>query len=127
MVSLLVLLFCLTLQPQAQKTAYLCDFALAADIVDAVGSDRLGLQYHSYHAQILQGDAVRVFNTYRSIIRHIQLADAPGEGAPGTGEIDFPGLFARIEATGYGGWVVADYRTEGRTDDSLGWLAPACL
>lgn len=111
----------LTLQPQAQDGAYLSDFGLAADIIDAVGSDRLGLQFHSFHAQTLHGDAVQVFGTHAAIIRRIQIGDAPGFGVPGSGNIDFAALFEAIDAQGYADWIIADYRADGPTEDSLTW------
>jgi hydroxypyruvate isomerase len=112
----------LTLQPQAQEGAFLNDFAVAADIIETVGAGRIGLQYHSYHAQSLHGDAVDVFATYAPLIRHVQLGDAPGAGAPGTGRIDFNGLYAAMDEAGYRGWVVADYVGKGPTDETLDWM-----
>jgi hydroxypyruvate isomerase len=112
----------LTLQPQAQDGAFLNDYAVAAEIIEAVGVERLGLQFHSQHAQALHGDACAVFDAYAPLIRHVQIGDTPGGGAPGTGRIDFDALFGRLAHHGYDGWVVADYSTEGRTEDSLGWM-----
>jgi 2-dehydrotetronate isomerase len=116
---------CLTLQPQAQDGAFLSDFGLAADVVKEVGSNRLGLQFHSYHAQTLHADAVAVFRTYSDIIRHVQLADAPDAGPPGTGALDFAELFAAMEKAGYAGWIVADYLSGGPTEDTLDWMPKA--
>ncbi len=111
----------LTLQPQAQDGAFLNNYAVAAEIIEAVGSDRISLQFHSYHAQTLHGDAARVFETYASIIRHVQLGDTPDGGAPGTGTIDFDALIEVLSGR-YSGWVVADYRANGATDESLEWM-----
>lgn len=112
----------LTLQPQAQDSAFLCDFALAADIIAEVGAPQLGLQFHSLHAQLLLGDAAAGFAQYATLIRHVQLADAPDGGPPGSGLIDFAALYAAMDENEYGGWLVADYRPAGPTDDSLNWI-----
>lgn len=112
----------LTLQPQTQEGAFLGDYGLTADVISEVGAPQLGLQYHSFHAHALHEDAVAVFNAYAPFIRHVQIADAPGDLAPGTGVIDFAGLFATFKAQGYNGWVVGDYNVSGATDDSLGWM-----
>jgi hydroxypyruvate isomerase len=53
-------------------------------------------------------------------IRHIQFADAPGRGEPGTGNIDFAPLFEMIDRKGYAGWVSAEYRPTRPTLETLG-------
>ena len=98
---------------------------LAAEILDELGSDRVGLQFDSYHAQSIHGDAVDVFRTYSRLIRHIQIGDAPGRCVPGQGSVDFAGLFDAIRASGYSGWVSAAYTPSAETGSSLGWLAAA--
>lgn len=115
----------LTLQPQAQQGAYLNDYDRAADIISVVNPQRIGLQFHSFHAQMLHGDAVKAFETYADIIRHVQLSDAPRNGTPGSGTIDFNGLYAAMDSCGYAGWVVADYHANGPTSESLEWLPMA--
>lgn len=115
---------CLTLEPlnqTAQPGYFLSDFDLAAEIIEAVGAPNLGLQYDSYHAEMITGDALGTFEKFRPLIRHIQIGDAPDRTPPGTGGIDFPALFAAIDASGYNGWVSAEYTPEGRTETGLGW------
>ncbi|XDA98525.1 TIM barrel protein [Sulfitobacter sp. LCG007] len=118
----------LTLEPLSERTLpgyFLNDFGLAAEILDELGSDRVGLQFDSYHAQSIHGDAVDVFRTYSRLIRHIQIGDAPGRCVPGQGSVDFAGLFDAIRASGYSGWVSAAYTPSAETGSSLGWLAAA--
>jgi hydroxypyruvate isomerase len=55
-------------------------------------------------------------------IGHIQFADCPGRGQPGTGRIDFGRVFSAIEKSAYTGWVGAEYKPVGATADSLDWL-----
>ncbi|MDG9928867.1 MULTISPECIES: TIM barrel protein [unclassified Pseudomonas] len=54
---------------------------------------------------------------------HVQFADCPGRGAPGTGELAFVPLLEVLEATGYQGWLGAEYSPGGDTSASLAWLA----
>ena len=115
----------LALQPQLQKGAFLNCYARAAEVIADVGAQRLGLQFHSYHAQMLHGDAVAVFQEYASLIRHVQLGDAPDRTAPGTGDVNFQALFKALATQEYHGWVVADYASSGLTEDSLAWMARA--
>ncbi len=93
----------------------------AIAILNEVGAPNLSLQYDIYHAQVMEGDIVRTMEANWSRIGHIQLADNPGRGEPGTGELNFPFLFDRIDALGYDGWIGCEYKP---TDAGLAWFAP---
>lgn len=104
----------------------------AIRVMDAVGAKNLMLQYDCYHMQIMEGGGASALaaSIERMFARigHIQFADAPGRNEPGTGVIDYPYLFARIDrlnaAGKYAGWVSAEYRPSGgkSTEETLGWL-----
>jgi len=91
-------------------------------IIDAVGADNLGLQFDIYHTVMMGDDPAALLRKHRDVIRHIQFADAPGRGEPGTGTIDFPPLFALIDELGYRGWVSAEYRPSKPTPETLAYL-----
>ncbi|WP_043310808.1 hydroxypyruvate isomerase family protein [Pseudomonas sp. ML96] len=55
-------------------------------------------------------------------IGHVQFADSPGRGAPGTGQVDFAEALQTLNAVGYEGWMGAEYKPAGPTGLSLGWL-----
>ncbi|QOY96004.1 hydroxypyruvate isomerase [Massilia sp. UMI-21] len=94
----------------------------AAAIIAEVGAPNLFLQYDIYHMQRMEGELAATIRRYRSLIRHVQLADVPGRHQPGTGEIDFPSLFRLLDELGYDGWVGCEYLPRGDTQASLGWL-----
>jgi hydroxypyruvate isomerase len=96
----------------------------AIEIIDAVGSDNLWLQYDIYHMQIMEGDVAPAIERHLPRIRHMQLADVPGRHEPGTGEIDFASLLSRIDRTGYTGWIGCEYVPKAGTSAGLGWAAP---
>jgi len=98
--------------------------AQAMQVIDAVGSKNLFLQYDVYHAQVMEGDLANTLARHFDRIGHIQIADNPGRHEPGTGEIHFPFLFRRLEELGYAGWIGCEYKPRGATEDSLGWLDP---
>lgn len=95
------------------------DQALA--LLDEVGSPNLRLQYDIYHAQRTEGEIGQTLTRHLARIGHIQLADNPGRGEPGTGELNWPWLFRHIDALGYDGWIGCEYKPRGRTEDGLGW------
>lgn len=94
----------------------------ALAIFDEVGSDNLRLQYDIYHMQIMEGDLAPTIETHFARIAHVQIADNPGRHEPGSGEIHYPFLFAHLDRLGYDGWVSAEYKPAGRTEEGLGWL-----
>lgn len=93
--------------------------AIAA--IEATGSPNLFLQYDFYHAQVMGEDLASVLERLLPRIGHVQFSDNPGRHEPGTGEIDFPFLFDRLDQLGYRGWVGAEYRPSAGTEASLGW------
>jgi hydroxypyruvate isomerase len=93
----------------------------AFEIVDAVGSDNLYLQYDIYHMQIMEGDLAKTIERNLPRIAHMQLADPPGRHEPGTGEINFPFLLGLIDRLGYTGWIGCEYKPAARTEEGLAW------
>jgi hydroxypyruvate isomerase len=93
----------------------------ALSVIDEVGSDNLFLQYDIYHAQRYEGELAATMGKHLARIGHIQLADNPGRNEPGTGEINYAFLFAHLDRIGYTGWIGAEYKPAGRTEDGLGW------
>lgn len=98
---------------------------LGLEIIKEAGVPNLKLQYDIYHAQVMEGDLARSIETHLADIGHMQLADNPGRNEPGTGEINYPFLFDRIDALGYDGWIGCEYKPRGATLDGLGWLPGA--
>ncbi|WP_454918228.1 2-oxo-tetronate isomerase [Xanthobacter sediminis] len=94
------------------------------DLLDEVGAANAFLQYDVYHMQVMEGDLTQTLTCHMDRIRHIQIADAPARGEPGTGEIHFPFLFEVIDRAGYAGSIGCEYRPLAGTDAGLGWFAP---
>lgn len=111
------------LNPVSMPGYFLNDYALAAEILNHLGRPNVALQYDSFHAQMIHGDAVAVFERYHSLIAHVQLGDAPERSAPGSGTVDFPALFAALHARGYAGWISGEYLPGGvATEETLDWM-----
>ncbi len=93
----------------------------AAGIVEALGRDRIALQFDLYHCQITEGDLIRHMEALMPIIGHVQIADVPGRNEPGTGEINWANVLPRLDALGYQGWVGCEYRPAAGTVAGLTW------
>jgi hydroxypyruvate isomerase len=83
-------------------------FARAADtlaLVEAVDNPHLRLNLDLYHAQIGEGNLVRLVERALPVVGEIQVADVPGRCEPGTGEIHYPAIAAALNRMGYTGVV----------------------
>ena len=80
------------------------------------------IQYDIYHLQMMGEKPEDFIAEHADKIGHIQFADCPGRGQPGTGQVDFDRLFSVIEKSTYSGWVGAEYKPAGTTIESLVWL-----
>jgi hydroxypyruvate isomerase len=93
------------------------------EILQQLNHPDLWLQYDIYHAQRMGENFTDFINQHADKIAHIQFADSPGRGQPGTGNIDFKALFSCIEQSTYRGWLGAEYKPQGNTANSLTWLS----
>lgn len=58
-------------------------------------------------------------------VAHVQFADCPGRGEPGTGQLDFIAMAQALQQAGYTGVLAAEYRPSTSTQASLTWLQRA--
>jgi hydroxypyruvate isomerase len=95
----------------------------AAAIVSEVGGPAagIGLLFDAYHVQRTEGDLVARFRRHAELVRHVQVADAPGRSAPGTGEIAFERLLPMLQDAGYDGVVGLEY-ARSADDEGFGWI-----
>jgi len=94
----------------------------ALALMDGTALPNVSLQFDVYHAAQMEADYINLLSKYINRIGHIQFADVPGRGEPGSGNLDFETLFARIDALGYRGWVGAEYLPSKPAGETLGWL-----
>lgn len=91
----------------------------ALELIDAAGRPNVRLLYDAYHAARAGGDPVRDVGALVPRIGHVQYADCPGRGAPGTGQVDLAAFVAALEAAGYQGPVGLEFDPRGPTADAL--------
>jgi hydroxypyruvate isomerase len=94
----------------------------AAAIIEQVGRSNVKIMFDCYHTQVMQGDLIRRIETYLPLIGHVQIAGVPDRAEPDEGEVNYPAILQALERLGYEGWVGAEYKPRGRTEDGLGWL-----
>jgi hydroxypyruvate isomerase len=91
------------------------------EMVRDQGAPSVGFLADLYHLAMMGEDLPAALTSPQ--IAHIQIADVPGRGAPGTGTVDFQALFAQLAAQGYPGWVGCEYRWNGvgTTSETFAW------
>ncbi|MFL5133906.1 MAG: hydroxypyruvate isomerase family protein [Microvirga sp.] len=95
----------------------------AASIIDQVGRRNVKIMFDCYHTQIMQGDLTRRLKDHLDLIGHVQIAAVPSRAEPDEGEIDYRDICRSLDRLGYSGWIGAEYKPRGRTEDGLGWLS----
>ena len=87
---------------------------------DEHGADNLRLLADVYHLHVNGDDITAAITDYGSRIGHVQIADAPGRGEPGTGEIPIRTYLEQLTAQGYRGYVGLEYKAT--KPDTFEWL-----
>ncbi len=101
---------------------YVCGTQQTIELIDATGSNNIYVQYDIYHMQRMEGELAATTEKNLAHIAHIQLADNPGRNEPGTGEINYPFLFAHLDRIGYKGWIGCEYKPRTTTQEGMGWF-----
>jgi hydroxypyruvate isomerase len=109
------------INPRDRPDYFLTRAEHAADIIAKVERPNLRIQFDFYHAQIVGGDLMRRFEKHLGVVGHVQVAAVPTRHEPDEGEVNYPAIFDSLDRLGYGGFVGAEYRPRGRTEDGLGW------
>ncbi|WP_199430332.1 hydroxypyruvate isomerase family protein [Qaidamihabitans albus] len=110
-------------EPLAGAPKYpLLTAADALAVIDKVGRDNVTLLADLYHLAANGDDLGAVIAEHTGRIGHVQVADVPGRGEPGSGELDIDGYLADLEAAGYSGFVGLEYKPTNGSERSLDWL-----
>ncbi len=116
------------LEPVSGTPAYpLTTAADALAVIDRVrsehGVDNVRLLADFYHLAVNGDDVPAVIASHAADFGHIQIADAPGRGEPGTGDLPLAHWIGDAQARGYDGVVGLEYKTDAA--DPFAWLPAA--
>ena len=76
-------------------------------MVEDVGLDNVGVHYDTHHANIEDPAPAVALANIREVINHVHLSESH-RGTLGTGQVDWDGTFAALEAIDYSGWLVIE-------------------
>lgn len=95
----------------------------ANDFLDFVGDSGVLLLFDTFHLGHNGEDIVAASAGAVSRIGHVQVADDPGRGEPGSGKLPIDACLDALAEHGYTGRVGAEYKpTTVKTIDSFGWI-----
>lgn len=83
--------------------------AEAVFVAKGVDSPFFGVLYDLYHSTVEGEDPAAELAGAGDLIRYVQIADAPGRGEPGTGDIDWGDSLRLLRASGYDGPIGLEY------------------
>jgi len=90
------------------------------ELIDACAPPApIALLLDIYHVARAGGDPVAAIERHGERIGHIQLADVPGRGMPGTGSLDFATILAALDASVYDGAVGLEFEPHPERDPPL--------
>lgn len=95
----------------------------AVEVIDRVlprvAPSSIGLLLDQYHLAANGEDPLADLDFVLPYLRHVQVADVPGRGAPGSGDGDVRGFVEALLATGYEAAIALEYVPDGSIEESL--------
>lgn len=88
--------------------------------VQAEGASNIALLADFYHLSVNGDDVAALISTHAASFGHVQIADAPGRGAPGSGSLPLGTWVDSARAGGYTGFVGLEYKAP--ADEAFSWL-----
>jgi hydroxypyruvate isomerase len=83
---------------------------LAADWIRRIDHPQLRLAFDCYHQQRGSGNLIWGLEEYFGLYPTIHIGDVPTRQEPGTGEINFPNIRAKLRELGFDGYVGLEFR-----------------
>ncbi len=97
--------------------------AIIARVKEEEGVDNVKLLADFYHLAVNGDDVPAVIAGHAAEFGHIQIADAPGRGEPGTGELPLGQWISDAQAGGYAGVIGLEYKAT--QADPFAWTTTA--
>lgn len=86
-----------------------------ARVKEESGANNIKLLADFYHLAVNGEDVLALIKNHAKDFGHVQIADNPGRGAPGTGELPLGEWIARSRDLGYDGCIGLEYKEPARS------------
>jgi D-psicose/D-tagatose/L-ribulose 3-epimerase len=89
------------------ETYFLNTAADAVALCDAINHPNVGILFDTFHANIEEKDVARGYRTAASHLKHVHTCEND-RGIPGTGHVDWNGVFQALREVKYEGWLTIE-------------------
>lgn len=89
------------------ETYFLNTAADGVKLCEEVGHPRVGILFDTFHGNIEEKDLGGAIRTLGKHMKHLHTCEND-RGIPGSGHVDWPGVFSATRETGYDGWAVIE-------------------
>lgn len=97
------------------------NMAQVHQVLNAVQHPALKMQFDCYHMQMINENVLQALQENIQQIGHIQFADCIGRHEPDTGSIAFHDIFNWLNHSSYTGFIAAEYKPSGHSENSFTW------
>lgn len=99
----------------------------SVSVARAVDSPRVRVLYDLYHSITEGENPFEVLPQASELVAHVQIADVPGRGEPGSGTVDWPAMLELLASTGYSGTLGVECNpTRHSTAAALEYIRELC-
>ena len=89
------------------ETYFLNTTADAVKLCEQVNHPNVGILWDTFHANIEEKDPAVALLTTGRFLKHVHTCEND-RGTPGSGHVDWPGVFAALRELQYGGWLTIE-------------------
>lgn len=89
------------------ETYFLNTAADAVALCDCIDHPRIGVLFDTFHANIEEKDIAAAYRSLGHYLKHVHLCEND-RGTPGSGHIDWPGVFGALRDLKYDGWLTIE-------------------
>ncbi|MCC6857661.1 MAG: sugar phosphate isomerase/epimerase [Bryobacterales bacterium] len=89
------------------ETYFLNTASDAARLCDEIGHPRVGVLFDTFHANVEEKNVAQGYRTVARHLKHVHTCEND-RGIPGSGHVDWPGVFRALREIGYDGWLTIE-------------------
>jgi D-psicose/D-tagatose/L-ribulose 3-epimerase len=89
------------------ETYFLNTAADAVRLCDEIGHPKVGILFDTFHANIEEKDIAQAYRLVAPHLKHVHTCEND-RGIPGTGHVEWAGVFQALRDIGYDGWLTIE-------------------
>ncbi len=107
------------IDPEENHNYFLTSVAEGFEVIRHVGNPKVKFLYDFFHEQISEGNLISKLEKNIDQVGLVHIADVPGRHEPGTGEINYAGIFRKLGQLRYSKYVAMEFLPPGDIVSSL--------